>query len=455
MFGFGILLLPVSHALGALNPGLPTAVDTKRSSVIGETASSVTGPHRLSCTPTFVLDGVAEDGFNKPNEPFIIRPSCNSLDTESHAVFMATGTDAAPSLGLGVVLKNTVVTPDGIVVSGLGPGFKAITVAAKDDQGSLLVHSFALLFGSISMPVKVVDEHGKPVPGANVTAESFPGIRQHGVTDNSGTFHMSNLPAMSIELSASTADKRIGSADTIATSSTATLKLLPSSHPISRGTIHIVKRNPVPGVGLRGQPHKNHAGCVTSPGRAICQPTCQSPPPRSCNFYTRCAEKTLQCGQDGYPLRYGAKNCRRFVARLDSFSPQGQAWIWRTMLCLERALVEPISGRGATCESVKSEAFQSHPRCYVDSGFCDLPLSDIVQVVVTVKSDLFEGPALEQALTAAGGCARHYALKIKEKIDELRGLTTGGADTAARYDTMAVFEDVEAYLEKFGSPDLV
>ena len=59
-------------------------------------------------------------------------------------------------------------------------------------------------------------------------------------------------------------------------------------------------------------------------------------------------------------------------------------------------------------------AFDSHTKCYVDSGFCSLPLSDYVQITKVVGNALipFFGGAW---LTAQNGwntvvaCARRYA----------------------------------------------
>ncbi|KAJ6437720.1 stanniocalcin family domain-containing protein [Purpureocillium lavendulum] len=158
--------------------------------------------------------------------------------------------------------------------------------------------------------------------------------------------------------------------------------------------------------------------CQDCPGRPICEPTCQVPP-QSCDFYTTCAEATLHCGPDGYPIRYGAKNCGRFVQNLDAFSSAGKAWIWRTMTCLQRALVEPVGRCGATCQAIEDTAFASHPVCYVDSGVCDLPLRDLVEIVVTVNTDLFAGPALEQVFKTASGCAGHYESALGDRISEL------------------------------------
>ena len=57
--------------------------------------------------------------------------------------------------------------------------------------------------------------------------------------------------------------------------------------------------------------------------------------------------------------------------------------------------------------------------CYVDSGVCDLPLQDLVEIVVTVNTDLFAGPALEQVFKTAGGCAAHYDRELGARIAEL------------------------------------
>ena len=58
-------------------------------------------------------------------------------------------------------------------------------------------------------------------------------------------------------------------------------------------------------------------------------------------------------------------------------------------------------------------AFDSHTKCYVDSGFCSLPLSDYVQITKVVGNALI--PFTDGAwLTAKNGgstvvaCARRY-----------------------------------------------
>ncbi|UNI17924.1 hypothetical protein JDV02_004231 [Purpureocillium takamizusanense] len=282
-----------------------------------------------ACAPSLVLDGADEDRFNAPHVPFTVRSPCAKLGDE-HAVFIRGDFGAAPHSAMGTLL-NTTVSRNAIVVPGLQPGRRIVTVVATDTRGYPIMQNFVLRFGS--------DRSA-----------------QHEV-----------FQAKRVEPSRAACD--CGS-------------------------------------------------CQDCPGRPVCEPNCQVPA-QSCDFYTNCAEDTLHCGSGGYPIRYGAKNCGRFAHNLDGFSPSGQAWIWSVMTCLQWALVEPVGRCGATCQVIEDAAFESHPACYVNSGVCGLPYRDLVEIVVTVNSDLFAGPALKQIFKTTAGCAAHYDRELGAKIAEL------------------------------------
>lgn len=178
----------------------------------------------------------------------------------------------------------------------------------------------------------------------------------------------------------------------------------------------------------------------TSCHEPMCKPACEPPLPQSCAFYSSCAEASLHCGDDGYPLRYGYKNCRAFVERLSHFSDDGQIWIWKVMTCLQQALLQPLNEQcNLTCDGLSDAAFDSHPKCYADSGVCFLPFEDLVQVVVTVGSDLFYGPALEQALGVGGRCVGKYIDEAEESIQK--------AKEAGDFAKRVVYEGVKKFLE--------
>ncbi|KAG8411150.1 hypothetical protein J3459_016595 [Metarhizium acridum] len=162
------------------------------------------------------------------------------------------------------------------------------------------------------------------------------------------------------------------------------------------------------------------SGCDACPASPMCQPSCQNPDFGSCDFYTTCAEASLHCGPSGYPIRYGDKICNHFKSRMGAFSDQGQRWINTTMSCLQKALIGPLTDCGATCDGITAAAFDSHAPCYANSGVCDLPLGDLLQLVITLNTDLFVGPAMQQILSTVKGCAAHFIGGIEAGVLELK-----------------------------------
>jgi len=121
-------------------------------------------------------------------------------------------------------------------------------------------------------------------------------------------------------------------------------------------------------------------------------------------FY-RCAEETLSCGPDGYLIGYGARYAERFYRHTRRWmSPVGQRWLDATLVCLQVALRERIDA-ATSCLDVRTLAFDSHPECYVDAGFCQLPLSDWFAVAATIDGgDWLSRDALRQLTATAHAC---------------------------------------------------
>ena len=156
--------------------------------------------------------------------------------------------------------------------------------------------------------------------------------------------------------------------------------------------------------------------CSSCPIFPMCQADCADPPPKTCSFYRNCAEASLECGDSGYPLAYGEKNCNRFSNNLYLFSANGVNWIWGTMSCLQHALVPVLEPCTATCDSLRTAAFDSHPTCYVQNGFCSLSCPDILAVLVTVNTDLLTLDSLKQVLQTSGLC-------LQQILNTLKGCT--------------------------------
>lgn len=121
-------------------------------------------------------------------------------------------------------------------------------------------------------------------------------------------------------------------------------------------------------------------------------------------FY-QCAEHTLSCGPDGYLVGYGSRYAERFYRYTRPWmSSAGKKWIDATLVCLQEKLRERIDAQ-TSCEDVRTIAFDSHPECYVDSGFCQLPLSDWFAVAATIDGrDWLSKDALRQVSTTAHAC---------------------------------------------------
>ncbi|ORZ08670.1 hypothetical protein BCR42DRAFT_424660 [Absidia repens] len=118
---------------------------------------------------------------------------------------------------------------------------------------------------------------------------------------------------------------------------------------------------------------------------------CSSPPPGSCAFYAECLESKYHCGTAGYPIGYGQKFCEVFEREADKFSPSGQEFLWNNMQCLQRSLVAPFIHNNtlSDCETLKQTALDSHPSCYIESGYCDIPAKDkFLLAKIVLKNDI-------------------------------------------------------------------
>lgn len=162
------------------------------------------------------------------------------------------------------------------------------------------------------------------------------------------------------------------------------------------------------------------AGVISHPphtitSRALNNTTCSNPVPNSCSLYS-CLESRLHCGSSGYPVGYGLHYCHLFTNARSQMSPEGQAWVTNTMLCLQRALVPYATGAKSTsCSALKDYAFGTHPACYIDNGVCTLPPTDWYIIVNTVGfSDLFSSwDALKATMETAGVCGAFYEWLIQ------------------------------------------
>lgn len=122
-----------------------------------------------------------------------------------------------------------------------------------------------------------------------------------------------------------------------------------------------------------------------------------------CSWYVQCLQaKYPTCtGASNYAINFGKRFCDRYAETFDSFTAKGQAWVNRTRLCLQIALVPYIEdslqitlapymedSKHLSCKGLRETAFATHSPCYVNSGFCSLSFWDWLQVARTVAPAL-------------------------------------------------------------------
>lgn len=121
-----------------------------------------------------------------------------------------------------------------------------------------------------------------------------------------------------------------------------------------------------------------------------------------CDYYLcRDAGSSAECGSEGYYQGFGYEYCNRFLQVTEPrLSSAGQVWSQRVRPCLMNALEADVDDE-LSCVDIKQVAFDSHPGCYVEAGFCSLPISDWILILNTVDR---EDVDLRQILTTGIAC---------------------------------------------------
>ncbi|MFN7701271.1 MAG: hypothetical protein ACK6CU_20665 [Deltaproteobacteria bacterium] len=124
----------------------------------------------------------------------------------------------------------------------------------------------------------------------------------------------------------------------------------------------------------------------------------------SCDYYLcRDARRDEPCGPSGYYLGFVRRYCQLFTERTaPALSEAGQQWIADVRPCLQQAM-ESVPD-DASCEEVRRIGYEAHPGCYIDTGFCELPITDMLAILKTVApNDLGSQP-----ITTALGCIDRF-----------------------------------------------
>ncbi len=86
--------------------------------------------------------------------------------------------------------------------------------------------------------------------------------------------------------------------------------------------------------------------------------------------------------------------------------PEVQDWYQKARVCLQEALGEIVDENlGSTnCHQLKKDAFESHTKCYLESGFCELSKKGQFQILRTGGLSLLLPSSLRTGIGIAKAC---------------------------------------------------
>ena len=143
---------------------------------------------------------------------------------------------------------------------------------------------------------------------------------------------------------------------------------------------------------------------------------------RVADFYKRFdeSEKTVP----PYYKEYGEKYCERFITKTrPQLSDAGKEWVDKTTVALQVKLSDILVKNPEielTPESLEEKAFESHVDAYIESGILSLPMSDKIEILLTVDyNDLvLKAEGREQAGAVIWEQLKYYVFNLDVLFDD-------------------------------------
>lgn len=104
----------------------------------------------------------------------------------------------------------------------------------------------------------------------------------------------------------------------------------------------------------------------------------------SCDYYNE-LESKFKCGPNGYIQEFANPYCRAYLKRNDRFSPKAKVILRNIRYCLQKVLSD--NSEGLSCQQLKNYGIASHEYCYVQSGFCELMGTDLLNVYWIARNE--------------------------------------------------------------------
>jgi hypothetical protein len=126
------------------------------------------------------------------------------------------------------------------------------------------------------------------------------------------------------------------------------------------------------------------------------------PSKRDCNYYLQ-VEKEYKCGAEGYPLKFGNRLCRKYLAAESQMPPAVKTWFPKIRFCLQN-YIERQRGSIRDCNDLHRKAIDSHVGCYVATGFCNLGIYDQAEILRVTSTDLLNPEIVSLSFRVKAAC---------------------------------------------------
>jgi hypothetical protein len=107
--------------------------------------------------------------------------------------------------------------------------------------------------------------------------------------------------------------------------------------------------------------------------------------------------------QSNYLSEFAIPYCYKYKADQKNYSERGQIFLSQVRYCLQEKL-EDFSHDQPLCKDLRTYAIYSHIGCYLNSGFCELSMTEKMRIILTAKSDLIHGDVRKAGLETMKLC---------------------------------------------------
>lgn len=129
-----------------------------------------------------------------------------------------------------------------------------------------------------------------------------------------------------------------------------------------------------------------------------------------CETYQTVAH-SLQCSDNNYLLQFGYRYCRAYVQTAYRYLPETQITLSKIRKCL---IADITSDTSLTCDNSETRAMESHLRCYVQSGFCEIDAFDQILIYQVAARETHRTSFQKTMSTVGFACLqRKFSLDLR------------------------------------------